>query len=118
MKPKNRNYCAALACLAMVTTLAMSQTISQLTADGQNFDAYFEEFDGQEWLLIGRGREGWEFDTDGQGAVGDVSQNVGTTAAFAPKCYSDAIIIDLLSQRGDTSMANVEMRLSRASDTT
>jgi len=85
-----------------------------LTADGQTFDAYFEEHDGQSWLLIGRGREGWEFDADGQGTADDVSQDLRTPNAFSPACYSNAIVNDLLSQAG-WNMANVTMRLSRAS---
>jgi len=88
----------------------------QLTADGQTFDAYFEEHGGASWLLIGRGREGWEFDTDGQGNVADVCQNLRTTAAFVPACYSDVIVNDLLTQAG-MSMGSVTMRLSRASTT-
>ncbi len=86
-----------------------------LTAAGQTFEAYFEDHDGQSWLLIGRGRQGWEFDTDGQGNVDDVSRNVGTPAAFTPACYSNAIVNDLMGQAGLT-MSTLEMRLSRASD--
>lgn len=103
----------------MLTALSMEahgQTLAPLTAAGQSFTGYFVEFDGKEWLLIGRGREGWEFDTDGQGSVDAVSQNVGTSGAFAPACYSDAIINDLLNQAGITDMANLEVRLARASN--
>ena len=103
----------------MLTALSAGvhgQTLAPLTAAGQSFTGYFVEFDGKEWLLIGRGREGWEFDTDGQGSVDAVSQNVGTSGAFAPACYSDAIINDLLNQAGITDMANLEVRLARASN--
>lgn len=111
----------------MLTALSMEvhgQTLAPLTAAGQSFTGYFVEFDGKEWLLIGRGREGWEFDTDGQGSVDAVSQHVATSGsedlilsnAFAPACYSDAIINDLLNQAGITDMANLEVRLARASN--
>ena len=106
--------CALLAAFSME---ARGQTLAPLSAAGQSFTGYFVEFEGKEWLLIGRGREGWEFDTDGQGSVNDVSQNIGTAAAFAPACYSDAIINDLLNQAGITNMSNLEVRLARASNT-
>lgn len=101
---------------AMVLTAVSpaEAVIASLNADGQSFSGYFEMHDGKTWLLIGRGREGWEFDTDGQGNIADVSQNIGTPAAFAPACYSDAIVNDLLSQVGKT-MQDVVIRLSRAS---
>ena len=89
---------------------------AELTADGQTFDAYFEDHDGEIWLLIGRGRQGWQFDTDGQGSADDVSRDLRTAAAFSPVCYSDAIVNDLLTQAGQT-MSTVEMRLSRATTT-
>jgi len=95
------------------TTLPLP-TVPLLTADSQTFEAYFENHDGLSWLLIGRGRESWQYDTDGQGAVADVIQGLRTAAAFSPACYSDAIMNDLLTQAGLT-MPGVEMRLSRAS---
>ena len=86
-----------------------------LYAGGKTFKAYFEEHDGKTWLLIGRGRDGWQFDdTDGQGSDSDVSRNLRTPAAFTPACYSDAIVNDLLLQAGLT-MKDVEVRISRAS---
>ena len=75
-----------------LANLAAGTTTVSITADGQTFDAFVENDGTDTWLLIGRGRQGWEFDRDGQGAVGDVSTNVGTTAAFAPAAYSDAIV--------------------------
>jgi hypothetical protein len=65
------------------------------------------------WVLIGRGREGWEFDTDGQGSADDVSRYLGTPDAFPVAAYSDATINQFLSQSGKT-MADVEIRLKRA----
>src|SRR5690606_24866791 len=68
-------------------------------------------------LLIGRGRQGWEFDTDGQGSIDAVSQNLGTPAAFAPAAYSDAMINSLLAQAGINN-TGVELRIRRATNTT
>lgn len=84
-----------------------------LNAGGKTFNACFEEYDGKTWLLIGRGREGWQFDADGQGSIAEVGRNLRTPAAFMPACYSDAIVNDLLSQAGLT-MEDVEIRISRA----
>ncbi len=89
----------------------------QFTADGQTFDGYVEQHDGAGWLLIGRGREGWQFDTDGQGNVADVNQGLGTPQAFAPAVYSDAMINDLITSAG-LSLEDVEIRIKRAEDTT
>jgi hypothetical protein len=88
-----------------------------VTAAGQFFPALFEEHDGQSWILIGRGREGWEFDTDGQGAPGEVGNNLKSPAGFAPKALSDAIVNDLLSQAGKTFPNDVVLRVMRASTT-
>jgi hypothetical protein len=88
-----------------------------VTANGQFFPALFEEYGGQSWILIGRGREGWEFDTDGQGAPGEVGLNLKTPAGFAPKALSDAIINDLLSQAGKSFPNDVVIRVMRASTT-
>ena len=83
------------------------------TADGQTFQARVDNDGSHGWLLVGRGREGWQFDTDGQGAVDDVNQNLGTSAAFSPALYSDAIINDLISASG-TDMTDIEVLLRRA----
>jgi len=93
---------------------ALGGDVYSVTADGQTFDAYFEDYDGQSWMLIGRGRKNWEFDTDGQGSVDDVSQNLKVQAGFAPACYSDAIVNDLLSQAGMAFPGDVEVRIMRA----
>jgi hypothetical protein len=89
----------------------------QVTADGQTFSALFEEYDGKSWVLIGRGREGWEFDTDGQGTPAEVGLNLKDPAGFAPKAFSDAIVNDLLAQTARTFPADVELRVMRASTT-
>ena len=85
------------------------------TADSQSFNAFVHDDGSNAWLLIGRGRQGWQFDTDGQGAVGDVSQNLASPAGFAPAAYSDAIVNDLLAQTGIDN-TEVEIRLRRATN--
>jgi len=85
-------------------------------ADGVVFDGYVERVGGQSWLLVGRGRNGWEFDADGQGTlaeVGDVSL-LETTGAFPPAMYSEAIIQSLITAGVD--MTDVEMRIRRATN--
>lgn len=85
------------------------------TAANQSFNARVDNVGGTGWLLVGRGRQGWEFDTDGQGLVTNVNQNLGTPAAFAPALYSDAIINDLLLQSG-FNPTNAEVRIRRAAN--
>ncbi|ADB17731.1 autotransporter-associated beta strand repeat protein [Pirellula staleyi DSM 6068] len=87
-----------------------------ITAAGQTFNARIQNDGTTSWLLIGRGRDGWQFDTDGQGLVSDVNQNLGTVAGFAPAAYSDAIVNALLAQVG-TNNTGAELRILRATDT-
>ena len=67
------------------------------------------------WLLVGSGREGWEFDNDGQGSVSDVITGLGTPGAFSPAMYSDDLINALLEASG-VDLTEVEIRISRAAD--
>jgi hypothetical protein len=93
----------------------MSTGNHSFTADGQTFDAHVDNDGTTGWLLVGRGRNNWEFDNDGQGLVDEVNDNLGTPAAFAPKLYSDAIINELITNSG-VDLTDVEIRLRRASD--
>lgn len=86
-----------------------------ILADGQETTARVEQFDGSSWLMVGRGREGWEFDADGQGNIDDVTQGVGSSAAFAPATYTADMINGLLAQNG-FDLSNIEIWLHRASD--
>jgi hypothetical protein len=106
--------CTVVSLTLLVAMAAVAGEFREMTADSQTFSAYFEAYDGDEWLLIGRGRNNWEFDTDGQGSANDVSQDLGTTNAFAPAAYSDTIVNDLLSQASLTFPSNVTMRVMRA----
>ncbi|MFC7645739.1 fibrinogen-like YCDxxxxGGGW domain-containing protein [Streptosporangium lutulentum] len=41
--------------------------------------------DGGGWVLIGRGRQGWEFDYNGQRTPAEVRNTPASTGAFAPR---------------------------------
>ncbi len=99
--------------IANLNTLATGDY--SFTADSQTFNARVDNVAGTGWLLVGRGRQGWEFDADGQGLVSAVNQNLGTSTAFTPAAYSNNIINDLLGQSA-LNFTNVEMRIRRAAD--
>ena len=87
------------------------------SAAGETFNAYVHNDGIHSWLLVGRGRDGWEFDTDGQGQPADVgvSSVLGTPDAFVPALYSDAIVNELISNAG-SDLTGVEIRIRRAGD--
>ena len=118
---------AAAVCMSVHTADALQTDLDldglatgnhSFTADGQTFSGYVRNDSGTGWLLVGRGREGWEFDSDGQGAVADVGNAgvLGTVAAFSPVMYSDSIINDLITNSG-IDLTDVEIRIRRAGDT-
>lgn len=72
--------------------------------------------DGGGWVLIGRGRENWAMDTDGQGDTEDVTQTPSGTAAFTPAAL-DSATIDGLLDGGRVDDLPDGIRLSRARDT-
>ena len=86
-------------------------------ADGQQLEVYIENDGTHNWLLVGRGREGWQFDHDGQGTAAEVSDpsTLGTTAAFAPAIYSDAVINELITRSG-ANLTDIEIRIKRAAN--
>ncbi len=88
------------------------------TLNGSTYNLHVD-FDGTDhWLLIGRGREGWEFDADGQGAFGDVINNLGTTAAFGPAAYSNDFVNEIIDTTATGNLSDVEVRLKRAANIT
>ena len=86
-----------------------------ITAGGSNQTMYVENDGISSWLLVGRGREGWEFDEDGQGAATNVIQDLATTNAFAPVAYPSALITDIINQAG-LDRSGIEIRIKRAFD--
>ncbi len=111
----NGNVHSTIPAFSLPQLDALSPGIHTVQADGTNIAAFVEHYGGHNWLLVGRGREGWEFDDDGQGLAGDVVAGLGTTNAFAPAAYSAALINDLLAASAlDTS--DLVIRIKRARD--
>ncbi len=71
--------------------------------------------DGGGWVLIGRGREGWAFLEEGQGAASEVSATVTGTAAFAPKHLTGATVSALLNGTAVQSLTD-GIRVRRATN--
>ena len=106
--------------IAELHTLSIQPTGNYAFRVGDDaFEGYVhqEERDGEKtsWLLVGRGREGWDFDDDGQGSVEDVITGLGTPDAFSPAMYSDDLINALLDASG-VDLTEVEIRISRAAN--
>lgn len=86
------------------------------TSFGQNYTVRVDNDGTNSWLLIGRGRDGWLFDQNGQGNPANVNQNLGVVAGFTPDAFSDILVNNLLAQAGVTN-TSVELRVRRATDT-
>jgi uncharacterized protein YndB with AHSA1/START domain len=71
--------------------------------------------DGGGWVLIGRGRDGWTWNTYGQGTAADVRTNVTGTAAFFPAALSARDVDGLLNNTDVTSLDD-GVRLRRAAN--
>ena len=85
----------------------------ELTANGQTFTGFTEDYGDATWLVVGRGREGWTWEASGVNPD-QVTQDLGTAAAFAPAYYSTDFINALISDAG-SDLQGVEIRLKRAS---
>lgn len=73
--------------------------------------------DGGGWVLIGRGREGWWFNTNGQGTAASIRNTPTGTGAFKPATLPASTINDLLAGgRSDALWDGIRVR--RAADTT
>ena len=89
-----------------------------ITAASQTFTAHVDNDGTNSWILVGRGREGWDFDLDGPNSAPNlVKDNLGTVAGFTPRAFSHTIIRDIMAQSG-INMSNLEVRLRRAANTT
>lgn len=118
--------CVAAAPVAWAQTLDDLNSVSVLptgtypfSVAGETFDAYVQNDGTHSWLLVGRGRDGWEFDNDGQGIPADVGNEsiLETPDAFVPALYSDAIINEIITN-GGADLTGVEIRIRRAGDST
>ena len=71
--------------------------------------------DGGGWVLVGRGRQGWWFDTAGQGSATALRNTATGTAAFAPASLSSATIDGLLAGGNVDGLVD-GIRVRRAAD--
>src|ERR687885_1432925 len=69
--------------------------------------------DGGGWVLIGRGRQGWDFTAEGQGTAATVSTTVTGTAAFAPAHLTNDLVNALLDNTSPSSLDD-GLRVRRA----
>ena len=69
--------------------------------------------DGGGWVLIGRGRQGWDFTAEGQGTTAGVSTTVTGTAAFSPQHLTNDVVSALLDRAAPTTLAD-GLRVRRA----
>lgn len=72
--------------------------------------------DGGGWVLIGRGREGWRPEHQGQGTPAQVRDTITGPAAFAPR-QLDSDIVDGLLNGGRVDELDDGIRVRRATNT-
>jgi|GEM_PF-6049566 len=89
--------------------------ITTLNSSTGAVSACVDVVDGTGWLLVGRGREGWTFDTAGPGNAGALKTGLGTPAAFPPAALDNTTIDALLAAAGKTA-GDLEIRLKRATN--
>ena len=71
--------------------------------------------DGGGWVLIGRGREGWTWNYNGQGSIADLRNTPTGTAAFAPDTLPAETVQGLLGGGRVDALAD-GIRVRRAKD--
>ena len=72
--------------------------------------------DGGGWVLIGRGRQGWDFTAEGQQAASAVGAPVTGTAAFSPAHLTNDLVDGLLDNHAPNALDD-GLRVRRAKDT-
>jgi len=73
--------------------------------------------DGGGWVLIGRGRQGWDFTAEGQQAASAVGATVTGTAAFSPAHLTNDLVDGLLDN-GAPAALDDGLRVRRAKNAT
>lgn len=73
--------------------------------------------DGGGWVLVGRGRDGWNWPSTGQGVQSAIATTPGGTAAFGVAAYSNKIIDGLLNGTRPDALDD-GIRLRRATNNT
>lgn len=99
--------------LSAMKSQSISNGIHRIQAGNDMIDAYIENNDDNAWLLVGRGRNNWNWTDAGKGTEEEVMQDLGTPAAFPPKYYSSALINNILNSAG-INLTGVEIRLKRS----
>jgi len=73
--------------------------------------------DGGGWVLVGRGRDGWNWPSTGQGVQSAIATTPGGTEAFGVAAYSNKIIDGLLNGTRPDALTD-GIRLRRAANNT
>ncbi len=89
--------------------------ITSIDVAGTPTNVLVDNVASESWILIGRGREGWEFDTNGQGNIADLFAGLGTNAAFDPVAYDDAFVNNLMAELGQ-DLTDTDIRIKRAAN--
>lgn len=71
--------------------------------------------DGGGWVLVGRGRQGWRFNSNGQGSAATLRNTISGTAAFVPAALGTDTINGLLAGARVDSLAD-GIRVKRSAD--
>jgi hypothetical protein len=71
--------------------------------------------DGGGWVLIGRGRQGWDFTAEGQGTPATMNAAVTGTKAFAPQHLTNDLVAGLLNRAAPTTLDD-GLRVRRATN--
>jgi len=72
-------------------------------------------YDGGGWILIGRGRQDWDWLEEGRGVAADVGATVGTSAAFTPAYLHADLVNGLIASEG-IDLRNTQVRIRRATN--
>ena len=73
--------------------------------------------EGGGWVLIGRGREGWQFSPNGQQSAAAVRSTVSGSGAFAPAALDNATITGLINGASPAALGD-GIRVERSTNTT
>src|ERR687885_1294765 len=71
--------------------------------------------DGGGWVLIGRGRQAWDFTAEGQGSLASMNAAVSGTKAFAPQHLTNDLVAALLNRAAPSTLAD-GLRVRRATN--
>lgn len=113
--------CGAAACDGLTKTRGLATGLHDMQLAGAGrVSVYIDgDYNFGGWLLVGRGRENWDWDDNGRGTPAEVAANIATSAAFDPKYLSSAVIAQLTrSAPGNLDLRQLDMLVKRAANTT